>query len=177
MNARVTLAECPPGLFRFDGGIGFKSEYGAMELATPPETPGPQMRWSVGNRADAYCAGSGEYFWGGATTREERDALLVEPISCAPLMSPDNAVAHRFRFAADILEGMSEGIDGDRLGALIRWALHGRVAANEQDALVRAFAAPWLAAKDEAGWGGSPTAQAARDITRITAEAEAIGGD
>jgi hypothetical protein len=79
----VTLADCPPGLFRFKGSLGFKSEYGAMELVTPPSTPGPEMRWTVGNRADAYCLDTGEYFWGGAQGAAERDGLLVEPITLA----------------------------------------------------------------------------------------------
>lgn len=57
----VTLAECPPGLFLWNGTLGFKSEYGAME----PDDATNGKHWKVGNRADAYCADSGEYFWGG----------------------------------------------------------------------------------------------------------------
>lgn len=86
----------------------------------------------------------------------------------------DSQVAHRFRFAADILEGMSEGIDGDRLGALIRWALHGQPGQDEGEALIRIFEAPHQAAEDEAGWVGDTRAEAIADIARITAEAEAI---
>lgn len=85
----------------------------------------------------------------------------------------DAQVAHRFRFAADILEGMSEGIDGDRLGALIRWTLHGHPGHDEGEALIRIFEAPHHAAEDEAGWVGDTRAATVADITRVTAEAEA----
>jgi hypothetical protein len=52
-----TLAECPPGFFEFKGSFGLKSEYGPLE---------------------AFCD-SGEAFWGGAKTTDERRALLVQP--------------------------------------------------------------------------------------------------
>ena len=58
----VTLAECPPGLFVFNGSIGFKSEYST-------DTAGP----------DAYCLESGEYFWGGTDNRADRVKLKVSP--------------------------------------------------------------------------------------------------
>lgn len=72
----VTLAECPPGLFFWNGTIGFKSEYGAME----PAGDGGKA-WRVGNRPDAYCADSGEFFWGGSSTHEDRAKVLVMPIN------------------------------------------------------------------------------------------------
>lgn len=72
----VTLAECPPGLFLFEGSLCFKSEYGAME---PADTTNGKF-WKVGNRADAYCADSGEYFWGGTSNHDDRAKLLVYPI-------------------------------------------------------------------------------------------------
>lgn len=80
MAKLVSLAECPPGLFRFNGFLGLKTEYGAMETVGPTNIPGSEVRWTVGNRPDAYCADSGEHFWGGAKTQEERSALMVEPI-------------------------------------------------------------------------------------------------
>lgn len=58
MRLTCTLAECPPGLFLFGGCLGFRSEYGT----------------------DAYVVSSGEAFWGGAKTKEERDALMVTPV-------------------------------------------------------------------------------------------------
>lgn len=74
----VTLAECPPGLFLWNGTLGFKSEYGAME---PVGISPHHQQWKVGNRADAYCADSGEYFWGGTSNHDDRAKLLVYPVS------------------------------------------------------------------------------------------------
>lgn len=54
----VSLSECRPGLFLFEKCLGFKSEYGN----------------------DAFVVSSGEYFWGGAKSREDRDALRVVPV-------------------------------------------------------------------------------------------------
>lgn len=74
----VTLAECPPGLFFWNGTLGFKSEYGAMEPV------GSNFKtWKVGSRADAYCADSGEYFWGGTSNHDDRAKVLVMPIDAA----------------------------------------------------------------------------------------------
>ena len=74
----VTLAECPPGLFLWNGTLGFKSEYGAVEhVGISPH----HQQWKVGNRADAYCADSGEYFWGGTSNHDDRAKLLVYPIA------------------------------------------------------------------------------------------------
>lgn len=86
----------------------------------------------------------------------------------------DAQIAHRFRYAADILEGMTDGIDGDRLGALIRWARDGRAGADEGEALIRIFEAPHLAAIDEGAWDGDPRDAAHADLARWTAEAEAL---
>ena len=60
----VTLAACPPGLFRFNGRLGFKSEY----------------RDDLGC-AEAFVVESGEAFWGGTTDKIVRDKLLVVPVS------------------------------------------------------------------------------------------------
>jgi hypothetical protein len=65
-----TLNACPPGLFvTMDGYLGFKSEY-----VTTLENPRRYQR-------DAYVVESGEYFWGGAKTSEERGQVLVRPIA------------------------------------------------------------------------------------------------
>jgi hypothetical protein len=61
------LDECPPGLFLFEGTLGFKSEYA-----------------DVDGGLDVYCCDSGEYFWGGTSTREELYALLVMPMAVVP---------------------------------------------------------------------------------------------
>lgn len=62
-EGKVSLRDCPPGLFLFSGILGFKSEYGQ----------------------DAYVVESGEFFWGGTSTHEERLKLEVKPITSAEL--------------------------------------------------------------------------------------------
>jgi hypothetical protein len=51
------LDVCPPGPFTFHDDLCWKTEYGQDE---------------------AYCE-SGEVFWGGVHTKEERCALIVQP--------------------------------------------------------------------------------------------------
>lgn len=84
--AKVTLHECPPGPFLFEGALGFKTEYCAMEAIGPVNVPGSQVRWRVGKWPDAYCMDSGEVFWGGTTTHEDRAALLVEPVDVRAIL-------------------------------------------------------------------------------------------
>jgi hypothetical protein len=62
-----TLAECPSGLFVYDGDLGselaIKTEYKTAE-----------------GRIEAYCTSSGEFFAGNCTNTEaEREALVVQP--------------------------------------------------------------------------------------------------
>ena len=57
------LDECPPGLFLAGNCLGFKSEY-RNEKGT----------------CEAYVVASGEFFWGGAKTSEEREGLIVTPV-------------------------------------------------------------------------------------------------
>lgn len=57
-----TLAECPPGLFEYNGSIGFKSEYLNSE----------------GN-IEAFNS-AGEFFWGGVSTHLERVRVVVQPV-------------------------------------------------------------------------------------------------
>lgn len=59
----VRLIECPPGLFSYDGEIGFKSEY----FTNDPE------------RMEVFFAESGEVFWGFATDKASRARLIVQP--------------------------------------------------------------------------------------------------
>jgi len=54
--------ECPPGLFLFKDNVCFKSEY-----------------FTTQGDAESYCD-SGEYFWGGVSTIEERNNLIVQPL-------------------------------------------------------------------------------------------------
>jgi len=57
------LDQCPPGLFIAGDCLGFKSEY-RNEKGT----------------CEAYVVASGEFFWGGAKTAEDREALIVTPV-------------------------------------------------------------------------------------------------
>lgn len=57
------LDECPPGLFLHGGTLGFKSEY----------------RTPMG-KVEAYVVESGDFFWGGSKTNDDRDVLLVTPV-------------------------------------------------------------------------------------------------
>lgn len=81
----------------------------------------------------------------------------------------DGARAHRFMFVSDILQGFSEGIDHDRLNALMEFGRDG--VASDKLALQRAFEAPWLAAREEGAWKGNAIREAERDIARISAQA------
>lgn len=85
----VSLSECPPGLFLWNGTLGFMSEYGAMEPVVMGKT------WTVGKRADAYCADSGEYFWGGTSNHDDRAKLMVQPVDAASLLSAPPATGWR----------------------------------------------------------------------------------
>jgi hypothetical protein len=67
MGRQTTLDDCPPGLFVFDGGYGFKTEY------------------NDANGPEAYCLDSGEYFWGGTNGDvHARRMLLVTPFHLEP---------------------------------------------------------------------------------------------
>ncbi|WP_303713763.1 hypothetical protein [Brevundimonas naejangsanensis] len=76
----------------------------------------------------------------------------------------------RFRALEDILISFSDGIDGDRLQAGLTWAKTGRADWQRQD-LISLFAAPWVAAQEEAGWEGNPTLQGEMELDEITAAA------
>lgn len=67
--ADISLGECPPGLFLFDGTLGFKSEY-------KTESQSRSGVW----QSDAYVVASGEYFWGGTSNPTERETLKVTPL-------------------------------------------------------------------------------------------------
>jgi hypothetical protein len=62
----TTLDACPPGLFLYEGRLGFKSEY--------RDANGPE----------AYVVESGEYFWGGTDDVDVRLNLKVTPVIYTP---------------------------------------------------------------------------------------------
>lgn len=57
------LDQCPPGLFLADGCLGLKTEY----------------RTGAG-WTEAFVVASGESFSGGASSPEDREALIVTPV-------------------------------------------------------------------------------------------------
>ena len=65
----VTLSSCSPGLFLFNGTLGFKTEYDTIGLNGHPL-----------NSPEAYVVASGEYFWGDTSDRGKRDELLVRDL-------------------------------------------------------------------------------------------------
>lgn len=58
------FADCPPGFFTDGESLCLKSEYHGED-----------------GFAEAFNE-AGEYYWGGATDKNERDALIVQP--CVP---------------------------------------------------------------------------------------------
>lgn len=86
MTKYVTLAECPPGLFRFGETLGFKTKYDdkwfTLHDARGDQPHITEIRWP-----NAYCVDTGEYFWGGAKMHEDRSLLMVEPIERNALAS------------------------------------------------------------------------------------------
>ena len=70
---KVTLAECPIGLFRAESGnLCLKTEYGNNE-----------------GRIDAYIVSSGEFFWGAAPqTIASQRQQLVTPVGVRAALSP-----------------------------------------------------------------------------------------
>lgn len=73
----LSLMDCPPGLFLFNGTLAFKTEYGA---SIGKDVGGGKVEWTVTHWPEAYVVASGEFFWGGAKSHEERAKLLVEPV-------------------------------------------------------------------------------------------------
>lgn len=84
---------------------------------------------------------------------------------------PDMGVLYRCHVVAQILQGFSGGVDGERLTAALDWALQGKADLGATQTLTRLFAAPHVAALEEGAWQGDPLAAAARDI--MAAEAAA----
>lgn len=62
------LANCPPGLFRVGDSLGFRSEYGL----------------------EAYVFETGEIWWGGCKTQEERAKQIVQPVVLEADVGPSN---------------------------------------------------------------------------------------
>lgn len=76
MARAIKLINAPVGLFDIDGVLVLKTEY-STQHEDGAITP------------DCYIVGSGEYFWGGVDSVEERNNLMVTPIDM-PTLTPPN---------------------------------------------------------------------------------------
>ena len=94
LGEECTLYDCPPGPFRFQGEIHFKSEYSGDR-----------------GEPDAYCGDSGEFFWGGAKSYKERNLLKVIPLEQVPANSHLKAI-HAVEIFEDALRHLQLEIPG-----------------------------------------------------------------
>lgn len=76
----------------------------------------------------------------------------------------------RFLALEDVLIGFSDGIEHERLEAGLSWAKHGGAIT---DPLIRLFAAPWIAAAEEADWEGDAEAEARKQLEALAAQPSA----
>lgn len=76
MASAIKLINAPVGLFDIDGVLVLKTEY-STQHEDGSITP------------DCYIVDSGEYFWGGVDSVEERNNLMVTPIDM-PTLTPPN---------------------------------------------------------------------------------------
>ena len=66
-----TLSECPPGLFVDDDELCVKTAYR-----------------DDGGFSEAYLADGGDAYWGGTSSKEKREQLIVQP--CLPVWVEDD---------------------------------------------------------------------------------------
>ena len=78
MARAIKLINAPVGLFDIDGVLVLKTEY-STQHEDGAITP------------DCYIVDSGEYFWGGVDSVEERNNLMVTPIDMPTLTPPNEA--------------------------------------------------------------------------------------
>ena len=80
MARAIKLINAPVGLFDIDDVLVLKTEYSTQQedgAITP----------------DCYIVDSGEYFWGGVDSVEERNNLMVTPIEMPTLTPPNEWVS------------------------------------------------------------------------------------
>lgn len=80
MARAIKLINAPAGLFDIDGVLVLKTEY-STQHEDGAITP------------DCYIVDSGEYFWGGVDSVEERNNLMVTPIDMPTLTPPNEWVS------------------------------------------------------------------------------------
>lgn len=76
MARAIKLIDAPVGLFEVDGVLVLKTEYSTRHV-DGTTTP------------DCYIVESGEHFWGGVDSVEERNNLMVTPVEM-PALAPQN---------------------------------------------------------------------------------------
>ena len=76
MARTIKLIDAPVGLFEVDGVLVLKTEYSTRHV-DGTTTP------------DCYIVESGEHFWGGVDSVEERNNLMVTPVEM-PTLTPPN---------------------------------------------------------------------------------------
>jgi len=84
---------------------------------------------------------------------------------------PTPAQAFRLKYAADLLRGFTEGIDGNRLTALMDWAFDGVPVAGPGQKLLDIMAAPWAAAGEAGEFAGNPYEKGREDLDRVNRQA------
>ena len=110
MARAIKLINAPVGLFDIDGVLVLKTEYSTQHddgAITP----------------DCYIVDSGEYFWGGVDSVEERNNLMVTPIDM-PTLTPQNEwVSVEERLPE---EKQRVIVRCERVGTSVGWILWGR---------------------------------------------------
>jgi hypothetical protein len=79
MARAIKLINAPVGLFDIDGVLVLKTEY-STQHEDGAITP------------DCYIVDSGEYFWGGVDSVDERNNLMVTPVDMPTLTPPNEAL-------------------------------------------------------------------------------------
>lgn len=80
MARAIKLIDAPVGLFEVDGVLVLKTEYSTRHV-DGTTTP------------DCYIVESGEHFWGGVDSVEERNNLMVTPVEMPTLTPPNEWVS------------------------------------------------------------------------------------
>lgn len=82
MNKLVPLRNCPVGLFICNDVLCVKTEYGN----------------------EAYIISSGEYFWGGAKTKQQIGDVLVLPVPNKEIYYLERKYAKKYKLNTDLLK-------------------------------------------------------------------------
>ena len=100
MARAIKLINAPVGLFDIDGVLVLKTEY-STQHEDGAITP------------DCYIVDSGEYFWGGVDSVEERNNLMVTPIDMPTLTPPNEWVSVEERLPEDeARQYIEDNLDG-----------------------------------------------------------------